>query len=305
MAVLSREVLKTRLKNGEILESDSVDGEVSDHIESASVMLTIDRNRNIISNTIYADDIGNSGIHNDGDDFEVVSHPIPKYSDEFKIPSRELAVLTTREKINMPPDLVGRVGIRLSASKYGLIPLFGPQVDPGFEGRFYAIVYNASDQDFNLDEDYFDLGGSEGGILKLEIQELAEPVTDNHLEDDKEQKNNDPLLDFIVDTQTPDLSDLREDLEGRVSDFEKDLNKNKAAVNEVNEGYSQIVLFGVFLLATATFGAVLPQVISAASGVTPGTNPQTIALVIFGAAWLFTTVAIVVAVLINVKNGSE
>jgi deoxycytidine triphosphate deaminase len=306
MAVLSREDIKDRLQDGEILDPNSVGGDIDNHIESASVMLTINRNRNIISNTIYADDIGNSGIHNDGDDFDVVDHPVPEYSDEFRIPSRELAILTTREKIDMPPDLVGRVGIRLSASKYGLIPLFGPQVDPGFEGRFYAIIYNASDQDFILDRGEFNLNGTEGGILKLEVQELTTPVANKYLEDNKRQNNNDPLLEFLhVDTQTPDLSDLREDLENRIDKFEKGLNKNKAAVTEVKKGYSQIILFGVFLLATATFGAVLPQIINAASAVTFGTNLETIILIVFGAAWLLTTIVIVVAVLFNIKRGSE
>jgi len=206
----------------------------------------------------------------------------------------------------MPPDLVGRVGIRLSASKYGLIPLFGPQVDPGFEGRFYAIVYNASDQDFTLDGGEFNLNGTEGGVLKLEVQELSSPVPEAYLEDGKGQDNSDPLLEFLrVDTQTPDLSNLRDDLEDRIAEFEQDLNQNKAAVTEVKKGYSQIVLFGVFLLATATFGAVLPQVTNAASMISFGLNLQTVLLVVFSAAWLVTTVVITAAVLLNIKRGIE
>ena len=42
----------------------------------------------------------------------------------------EIAILSTKERLNMPENLVGKIGIRLDAALKGLVGLMGIQVDP-------------------------------------------------------------------------------------------------------------------------------------------------------------------------------
>src|SRR5579864_4425016 len=84
------------------------------------------------------------------------------------LPPYRISVLTTDEVLDMPNDLCGRVGIRFSFSKEGLIPLFGPQIDPCYQGPFRAIVYNLSSEPIEI--------GRGDRPLKLELTCLEESV---------------------------------------------------------------------------------------------------------------------------------
>lgn len=275
MAILSRDDLKERIENGEILDPETVSRPVDEMLEYSSITLSVDTDWNRISNTTYA-----TGVDSRREDHR--AKPVPK--SKFKIPKRELAVLTSAETIDMPGDLVGRVGVRFSASQQGLIKLFGPQVEPGYQDRFYAVLYNASSEPYDLNE-------FNGEILRLEVRTLSSPISDDELGNDKRADENSIPQELELPTDPPNTKEL-----------EHRLIENEAAVGEVRNGYSQIVLFGVFLLATAAFGVVLPQMIEAATTVQIGANVPTLVLTGFGAAWLVVVYVIVQASRETVKR---
>ena len=64
----------------------------------------------------------------------------------------EIAILSTKERLNMPENLVGKIGIRLDAALKGLVGLMGIQVDPFMYGqdqedeRLYIRVANLGNE---------------------------------------------------------------------------------------------------------------------------------------------------------------
>lgn len=64
----------------------------------------------------------------------------------LKIPEHDVVVVSTYEKINIPTSLVGRFGIRLSLVMKGLLLNNEPQIDPGYSGKLFCILYNLSDE---------------------------------------------------------------------------------------------------------------------------------------------------------------
>lgn len=60
-------------------------------------------------------------------------------------------VLTSLESLRMPLNLIGHNGIMSPWAKRGLVSLFSPQIDPGFEGMLTVPVFNAGDAPVSLD----------------------------------------------------------------------------------------------------------------------------------------------------------
>lgn len=69
---------------------------------------------------------------------------------EIKIPPFEVAIIKTREIINMPRFLIGRWNIRVTQAYRGLLWVGGPQVDPGWVGHLFCPIYNLSNREVVL-----------------------------------------------------------------------------------------------------------------------------------------------------------
>ena len=87
----------------------------------------------------------------------------------IQIDPGKIAILSTIEELNMPPDLVGKIGIRLQFAHLGLTGLMGIQVDPLFghdkkRERLYIRVANFGNDPIRL---------SEGdGVFTFELHEV-------------------------------------------------------------------------------------------------------------------------------------
>ena len=68
----------------------------------------------------------------------------------MKIPPFEVAIIKTRETLNLPRFLIGRCNIQVTRAYQGLIWVGGPQVDPGWVGNLCCPIYNLSDQEVLL-----------------------------------------------------------------------------------------------------------------------------------------------------------
>ncbi len=62
----------------------------------------------------------------------------------------QVAVIGTKEKLNLPRFMIGRWNIKVGKAYDGLLWVGGPQVDPGFQGHLYCPIYNLSDTDVEL-----------------------------------------------------------------------------------------------------------------------------------------------------------
>ena len=163
----------------------------------------------------------------------------------------ELAMLPTVESFNMPKDLVGSLKIKFSHSRKGLTPLFGPKVDPYFgrghkDERLFLWVSNLGTEPvmirreervFNIQ--FHTLAGDSPDFIK------KEPIGPQ-IESEALNLGSEPYLGF--------MNEMRE----RVTN---DLNDR---LSRVEHGTSQVVLFGIFLIASALLAGALTVLFSLA-----------------------------------------
>lgn len=82
-----------------------------------------------------------------GEIHELSDHPI---EGALTIPPFQVAVIKTRETINMPRFLIARWNIRVQLAYKGLLWVGGPQVDAGYVGHLFCPVYNLSNKPVKL-----------------------------------------------------------------------------------------------------------------------------------------------------------
>jgi dCTP deaminase len=67
--------------------------------------------------------------------------------EQVVIPSGQLALLITKEEIQVPHDAIGFISIKAGIKFSGLVNVSGFHVDPGFSGKLKFSVYNAGSRD--------------------------------------------------------------------------------------------------------------------------------------------------------------
>ncbi len=60
----------------------------------------------------------------------------------YRLPPYGNAVLETFERLKMPPNMVGRFGLKSGFARKGLFASTGPQVDPGYDGKLFVSLLN-------------------------------------------------------------------------------------------------------------------------------------------------------------------
>ncbi len=68
----------------------------------------------------------------------------------FKIPPYSYAIVSALEHASLPPCVVGRFDLKVSFFFEGIILSNGPQVDPGYKGALFCMLYNGSGQEILL-----------------------------------------------------------------------------------------------------------------------------------------------------------
>lgn len=68
-----------------------------------------------------------------------------------EIPPHGIAMIRTRERLNLPNDLIARWNIKVKEVYYGLVWVGGPQVDPGYNGPLVCPVFNLSTKPYRLE----------------------------------------------------------------------------------------------------------------------------------------------------------
>lgn len=81
------------------------------------------------------------------------------------VPPNEVVIVTTVETLKLPNNLVGHLTLKLDLLLQGLIMANQSQVDAGYEGGLFILLYNLSNQNVSLRQ-----GDS---ILRLELTTLT------------------------------------------------------------------------------------------------------------------------------------
>jgi deoxycytidine triphosphate deaminase len=236
--VLSRDQIQSRL--GDIFERDTFDQTA---IDRAAYNLRLD------DQEIIAD--GNLYYHQEN------PYQIQLHHGKIELPARKVTIITSIERFHMPSDLVARGGVSLGWANKGLVGLFGPQIDPGYSGPFIAVVWNSGPQNLELNRG--------DHIIKLEFHTLEKPST---------EKPRPPKSIKEMDRKITEKS-LLEDIDQKFDAVHADVEKLKSSASEssvklyeIEKSYQQVVLFGIFLVASAVIGLVLSQLGSQVNNLT-------------------------------------
>lgn len=62
----------------------------------------------------------------------------------FEIPPYSYAIVSALEHANLPPFVIGRFDLKVSFFFEGVILSNGPQIDPGYKGALFCMLYNGS-----------------------------------------------------------------------------------------------------------------------------------------------------------------
>ena len=132
--VLSGNEIRRRLRDGEIFRKGTWDDRC---VKEASYALRIASDGLLVNGEFHEPD---------SDTFD---------EDFIVIEPGKIAILSTVERLNMPPHLMGKIGIRIDQAMLGLIGFMGIQVDPLFgndkeDERLFVRVANLGNDPIRL-----------------------------------------------------------------------------------------------------------------------------------------------------------
>ena len=226
--ILGTDAIRERLNKGEIFRRNTW---VNESIKEASYALRVADDGMVVSGDIYEPESGG-------------------YSKPFiEIAPGSIALLSTIERLYMPGDLVGKLGIRLDFASKGLTGLMGTQVDPYYgqnhdNERLYIKVANFGNEvvKFSPGEAVFNIEFSE---VKGASNPNKPPTWERIKKSLADQKN----IHWTYMTQ------VQTDSQGIESRVGRD-------IDNVREGYQSVVMFGVFLVAITILGVMLAILLS-------------------------------------------
>lgn len=85
------------------------------------------------------------------------------------IETGEFYLLSTLETLKLPNNIIGHNGIMSTWAKRGLVSLFSPQIDPGFEGFLIVPVFNAGESPVSINLN--------AQIFTIEFAEMSKPAS--------------------------------------------------------------------------------------------------------------------------------
>ncbi len=220
--ILSGDEILKRLKNGEIFKAGSWD-------ESA------------LKEASYALRIAPDGLMVEEESYP----PGKKFPREYiEIEPGRIAVLSTVERLNMPDNLVGKIGVRLDQALQGVTGLMGIQVDPLYgsgedDERLFIRVANLGNEPVRL------FPGDQ--VFTFELHELKGKIGS--------PPHRDPMWHRI----TRRLSNQNKSSWTYITRVRSDLT---AETEKVRHTFQPIVLFGVFLVAVTILGVAISLILS-------------------------------------------
>ncbi|MGA2092529.1 MAG: dCTP deaminase [Sedimentisphaerales bacterium] len=152
----------------------------------------------------------------------------------IRLNAGDFALVLTKEKIKLPLNIAGHIGMRSSLARKGLSLLAGMQIDPGFEGHLRFGLYNSSPRPIILDYD--------DPLCMIELHRLVGDV-------DKPQPRIQELIDgkipesdrdFLRSLETTSLSDLSKNL--------RELTQTVSRIAKEYEWINKIIVGGIIAI---------------------------------------------------------
>ena len=169
---------------------------------------------------------------------------------EIEIEPGRIAVLSTKERLKMPRDLVGRLGVRIKFASRGLAGLMGIQVDPYYGSkskngeRLYIKVANLGNKTVRIEE----------GDLVFNMEFSKVKGADDMSEDKPDTWNrlNQAMAGYGDQLDWTSLTRIQSNLDTEM--------ENKIA--GIRDGQQSVVMFGVFLVAITILATMVTQILN-------------------------------------------
>lgn len=221
--ILSGEAILERLRDGQIFRQGTWD-ETS--IKEASYVLRLASDGLLVNGKFYG--------------------PGEPYTESYiSIEPGKIAILSTKERLNMPENLVGKIGIRLDAALKGLVGLMGIQVDPMYgqdqeDERLYIRVANLGNETvkFTPGEPVFTFELHE---ITGVVRPLSPPKDPTWPRLKKElSTQNDASWSYVTRVQSETAS----------------------AIGSIRDYLQPLVMFGIFLVSVTILGVAISLILS-------------------------------------------
>ncbi len=244
--ILGKKEIRKRLDNEEIFRPYTW---VPESIKEASYALRVANDGMVVGGKIYEPDSSD-------------------YTSTFiEIEPGTIAILSTIERLCMPGNLVGKLGIRLDYASKGLTGLMGIQVDPYYgrnhdSERLYIKVAN-----FGNETVKFSPGEAVFNIEFSEVKGASASYKTSTWERIKKSLANQKHIDWTYMIQ------VKADAQEIKSQVFRD-------VDGVRQGYQSVVMFGVFLVAITILGVMLTLILNVREAPNWVTNTGWIAMMV-------------------------
>ena len=185
------------------------------------------------------------------------------FEGDAKIKPGEIAILSTKERLNMPGDLVGKLGIRFDYATQGLTGLMGIQVDPFFgwghdEERLYMRVANLGNEPISIP--------SCADVFTFELHRVSGNVP-TPTSPRKEMWYR--LQEVLEEQDNSSWSNVTQ-VQMAIGHIEKRLESD---IKGIRDYLQPLVMFGIFLVAVTILGVALSVILTVRD--TPTTSVPT------------------------------
>jgi deoxycytidine triphosphate deaminase len=251
MGVLNHEQILGRLGRGEIFVGHSWK---KDQLRPAGYDLRISPKILALNNRVFDDD--------------------EDVGDLLKLHPGDAAYVQTVEIFCMPWDLVANLGLRFGYARQGLSVLTGLLVDPGFGQesngddwrsvgaplQFFLVNVGAEDIQIKV-------GPRGDGVLSLQLLETTSPSEKKETIPQARVEPSAALWAFQGSEQFQrDLKQQKVATEQQFRDMKEEIKELRAKVETTESATSNIVVFGVFLLAITLAGVIISLLLDYLSG---------------------------------------
>ena len=209
--------------------------EIHKRLKSGEIFRECTWKKKCLREASYALRVADDGLLLNGKFYDPGDH----YKDDFiVIDPGKIAILSTKEEITMPADLVGKIGIRLDYALLGLTGLMGIQVDPYYghdkeRERLFIRVANFGNAPIRLSP------GDE--VFTFELHEVKGKVP-------KRTKQ----------ASWPRIKHTLRDLDDASWSYITRVVSNLSAETQnVKDYFQPLVMFGVFLVAVSILAAAI------------------------------------------------
>ena len=197
----------------------------------------------------YALRVASDGLILEGEPFKPSQSHV---EGDILIKPGKIAVLSTVERLNMPGDLVGKIGIRFKYASQGLIGLMGIQVDPNYgrnyeDERLYIRVANIGNDDIAIpvcDE-----------VFTFELHTLLGHVPSR-------PKPREPMWFRLQET----LAQRTFSGDSNITQVNADLmavsEQLRSDIRGIRNYLQPLVMFGIFLIAVTILGVALMVIVT-------------------------------------------